>query len=97
MQNIMEQLRQEFDLVIYDTPPLLGLADSSLLATYTNGIVLVVQMDKTDRSVLMQALDQLKFSRANILGIVGNGAKTYKYTPHSYYCWQPYTRTAGLS
>jgi len=97
MQNIMEQLRQEFDLVIYDTPPLLGLADSSLLATYTNGIVLVVQMDKTDRSVLMQALDQLKFSRANVLGMVGNGAKTYKYTPHSYYCWQPYTRSAGLS
>ncbi len=97
MQNIMEQLRQEFDLVIYDTPPLLGLADSSLLATYTNGIVLVMRMDKTDRSVLMQALDQLKFSRANILGIVGNGAKTYKYTPHSYYCWQPYTRSAGLS
>jgi len=97
MQNIMEQLRQEFDLVIYDTPPLLGLADSSLLATYTNGIVLVAQMDKTDRSVLMQALDQLKFSPANVLGIVCNGAKTYKYTPHSYYCWQPYTRSSELS
>jgi len=97
MQNIMEQLRQEFDLVIYDTPPLLGLADSSLLATHTNGIVLVARMDKTDRSVLMQALDQLKFSRANVLGIVGNADTTYSYTPQSYYYWQPYTRSAGLS
>lgn len=96
MQNIMEQLRQEFDLVIYDTPPLLGLADSSLLATYTNGIVLVVRMDKTDRSVLVQALDQLKFSRANLLGMVCNAAKT-NYTPQSYYYCQPHTQSARLS
>lgn len=97
MQNIMQQLRQEFDLVIYDTPPLLGLADSSLVAAYTAGIVLVTRMGKTDRSVLMQALDRLKLSRATILGTVANGVKNYNSTPYYYYYNRPRTESAVVS
>ncbi len=89
MQNIMEQLRQEFDLVIYDTPPLIGLADSSILATHTDGIMLVVRMGKTDRSLVMQALERLKISRATVLGAVSNCVKNYDHTPYSYY-YRPY-------
>ena len=91
MQNIMEQLRQEFDLVIYDTPPILGLADSNLLATHTAGIVLVVRIGKTDRSVLLQTLDQLKISRAAILGLVINGVENYNQSAYSYYYYRPQT------
>ena len=96
MHNLMEHLRQEFDLVIYDTPPLLGLADSSLLAPHTAGIVLVVRMDKTDRSVVMQVLDQLKLSRATVLGTVCNGVKRSKSSGyyHNYY-YRPRTQAAG--
>lgn len=95
MQNIMEQLRQEFDLVIYDTPPILGLADSNLLATHTAGIVLVVRIGKTDRSVLLQTLDQLKISRAAVLGMVINGVENYNQTAYSYYYYRP--QAAGVS
>lgn len=91
MQSIMEQLRQEFDFVIYDTPPVIGLADSSIVATYTAGIVLVVRMGKTDRSVVMQALERLKISRAPVLGTVSNGVINYNHTPYSYY-YQPRTQ-----
>ncbi|AFZ32197.1 polysaccharide biosynthesis tyrosine autokinase [Gloeocapsa sp. BRSZ] len=89
MQQIMAQLRQSFDLVIYDTPPMLGLADSSLLAPYTAGIVLVVRMGKTDRSLLAQALDRLKMSPATILGTVCNGVKNYDFAPYNYYYYKP--------
>ena len=94
MQNIMEQLRQEFDLVIYDTPPLLGLADSSLLAPYTAGIVLVVRMGKTDRSILTQALERLKISRAPVLGTIVNGVKNYHQLSSGYYYYQPRAQNA---
>jgi capsular exopolysaccharide synthesis family protein len=89
MQNLMHQLRQEFDLVIYDTPPLVGFADGSLLGTYTNGIMLVVRMDKTDISAVKQALDGLKISRATILGIVSNCAKKYSNSAYNYYYRTP--------
>lgn len=89
MRDIMEQFRQNFDLVIYDTPPLLGLADSSLLAAHTAGIVLVVRIGKTDRSILMQALDALKTSRAAVLGMVINGVKTSNDPAYGYYYSRP--------
>jgi len=75
MQHLVAQFEENFDLVIYDTPPLLGLADSSLLSAHTDGIVLVVGLGRTDRSALMQALDGLKISSTTVLGIVANGVK----------------------
>ncbi|QIR40511.1 polysaccharide biosynthesis tyrosine autokinase [Tolypothrix sp. PCC 7910] len=73
MKRLMEDFHNTFDLVIYDTPPVLGLADASLLAPNTDGILLVVRIDKTDSSKVQQTLDNLKISPMNLLGIVGNG------------------------
>lgn len=91
MQNIMAQLRTEFDLVIYDTPPILGLADSSIVATHTAGIVLVVRMAKTDRAVVRQALDGLRLSRANVLGLVVNGVRKHSGNAYNYYYYKART------
>ena len=76
MKRLMEDFHNTFDLVIYDAPPLVGLADARLLAPHTDGIVLVVRIDKTESSMLKRALDSLKMSRVNVLGIVGNGQKS---------------------
>lgn len=92
MQQIMAQLRQNFDLVIYDTPPMVGLADSSIIAPHTAGMVLVVRMGKTDRSLLAQALERLKMSPATILGTVCHGVKNYNFAPYNYYYYKPQTR-----
>ncbi|MEA5503132.1 polysaccharide biosynthesis tyrosine autokinase [Halotia wernerae UHCC 0503] len=73
MKRLMADFHNTFDLVIYDVPHLVGLADASLLAPHTDGLLMVVRMDKTDSSVLNQALDNLKFSRLNVLGMVSNG------------------------
>ena len=73
MKMLMEDFHHHFDLVIYDAPSLEGLADTSLLAPYTDGLLMVVRMEKTDRLVVQQALDNLKISRINVLGVVANG------------------------
>ena len=78
MQKLMDQLPNHFDLVIYDTPPLLGLGDSNLIAAHADGTLLVVGLGKTDRSLLMKALDGLTIAGASILGIVANGIEGYQ-------------------
>jgi Mrp family chromosome partitioning ATPase len=88
MQYLIDQFHAVFDLVIYDTPPALGVADGQLLAAKTDGVVLVAGLGRTDRSVLMQALDSLKLSKANVLGVVANCVKGY--TTSSYYHYQHY-------
>lgn len=78
MLYLMEQFQAFFDLVIYDTPPLVGLADGNIIGAHTDGMVMVVGLDKTDRSLVTKALDGLKISGASVLGIVANGIKGYK-------------------
>ncbi|MEH1910670.1 MAG: polysaccharide biosynthesis tyrosine autokinase [Nostoc sp.] len=82
MKELMTDLHNSFDLVIYDVPPLVGLADASLIVPHTDGLLIVVRIQKTNSSMLKAALDNLKISRLNILGIVGNGQKS---TNNSYY------------
>ncbi len=76
MRGLMKDFDDKYDLVIYDAPPILGLADASLLAPNTDGLILVNRMEKTDRSALKQTLDTLRMSRVNILGMVVNGDKS---------------------
>lgn len=80
----MGYFNRTFDLVIYDMPPIVGLVDARMIAPYTDGVVMVVRLDKTDKSGLMQAQDSLKLSPVNILGIVANGDKT-KYKGYKHY------------
>jgi polysaccharide biosynthesis transport protein len=92
MQNLMERLKssKKYDLIIYDTPPILGFADGRILATRTNGVVLVVRIGKTDRSLLKQNIDNLKMSNVPILGLVANQVNrssnggSYYYNSHYY-------------
>ncbi|WYL93286.1 MAG: polysaccharide biosynthesis tyrosine autokinase [Gloeotrichia echinulata IR180] len=76
MKQLMAHFHQTFDLVIYDVPPLVGLVDVRVLAPHTDGAVLVIRLDKTDKLGLTQAQDSLKISPINVLGIVINGDKT---------------------
>ncbi|MEG4517897.1 MULTISPECIES: polysaccharide biosynthesis tyrosine autokinase [unclassified Microcoleus] len=75
MHYLMEQFLALFDLVIYDTPPLIGLADGHLLASQTDGTVLIVKIEKTDRGLVNKALDQLNVADFKVLGVVANGVK----------------------
>lgn len=85
MQHLMEQFKQKFDLVIYDSPPAVGLADAKLIAPTTDGIVLVVGLGATRRSALSQAMESLKVSPVGILGIVANGSREASSTYHQTY------------
>ncbi len=73
-QYLMEQFDAFFDLVIYDTPPLSGLADSHIMSAHVDGTILVVKLDRTDRSLVTNTLDELKISGGSVLGFVVNCA-----------------------
>lgn len=61
-----------FDYVIFDTPPLLPIADAQILASYVQATVLVVNASKTPRKVLLRAKQALSRTRTMLLGVVIN-------------------------
>ncbi|MBW4614350.1 MAG: polysaccharide biosynthesis tyrosine autokinase [Desmonostoc vinosum HA7617-LM4] len=91
MQDLMDSLQATFDLVIYDTPPLLGFADAYLLSANTNGMVLVAGLGQLKRTELHQTLEEIQVSGTPILGIIANKSKDALPTSYSYY-QQQYSR-----
>ena len=86
MFALMERLKscRKYDLIIYDTPPILGFADGRILSNRTDGIVLVVRIGKTDRSLLKQNIDNIQMSNVPILGIIANQVPHHSNSYHYY-------------
>ncbi|MCT0225932.1 polysaccharide biosynthesis tyrosine autokinase [Synechococcus sp. CS-1328] len=61
-----------YDLVLYDTPPALGLADASLVAEHLDGIVLLVSLNRVDRALPEEAIKRIAAAGAPLLGVVSN-------------------------
>ena len=95
MHDLMDDLQASFDLVIYDTPPLLGFADAYLLASNTNGIVLVAGLGKLKRTALQQVLEEMQISGTPLLGMIANKSK--EPTPISNNYYQQYSRQTVIA
>ena len=78
MRRLNDYFKAMYDVVVFDAPPSLGYADSSLLATHTNGMLVVVGVGKTDQTDLRQMLDTLQTARVPVLGIVATRTITQK-------------------
>ncbi|MBV8895729.1 MAG: CpsD/CapB family tyrosine-protein kinase [Acidobacteriaceae bacterium] len=81
---LINGLRNYFDWVILDSPPLLFAADGNLLATMCDGTVLVVRIGTTTFDSVTRALQSL--CENNVLGVVVNGARRGElYSKYTYY------------
>jgi Mrp family chromosome partitioning ATPase len=72
MAALVKQLAESgrYDMVLYDAPPVLGLADAALLAEQLDGVVLLVSLNRVDRSLPQEAVKRLRMARANLVGVV---------------------------
>ena len=63
---------EQFDYVIFDTPPLLPVADAQILASYVQATVLVIDASKTPRKILLRARRVLNRAQSTIIGVALN-------------------------
>ncbi|HEY9763431.1 MAG TPA: polysaccharide biosynthesis tyrosine autokinase [Trichocoleus sp.] len=73
MASLIATLSQQFDYVIFDTPPLVGAADSAVLGKLADGILMAIRPRHVDSASVMAAKSLLNRSGANVLGFVANG------------------------
>lgn len=84
MAELVNVLKAEADLVIFDCPPALALADTALLARWCDAAVLVVLASKTRADALLRTRDQILQSGTHLLGVVLNQARR-ESQPYSHY------------
>src|SRR2546426_1132355 len=76
MGTFLREAREEYDIVLIDTPPVLPVTDSAIVAGQTDGVILVYQAGKVGRLVLKRAKAHLEAARAKVWGVVLNDAQT---------------------
>lgn len=84
MGELIQEMYSRYSLVIFDSPPLLAVADGQVLANQTDGSVLVVLSGKTKMDTVQKAKDALQQSKAKLLGALLNKKKIKKTEHYSY-------------
>jgi len=97
MHQINAELRRRFDVILYDSPPVLPITDAVLLAPFTDAVVLVYEAGRTSRSALARVKAQIEQSGATICGIVLNHTSrevdlnvSFPYYKNKYYYYYNY-------
>ncbi|MFB2879944.1 GumC family protein [Floridanema aerugineum] len=82
MRELMANFEQSYDLVLLDAPPVLGIVDAILAASFCSGVVLVGRIGRVTRTELTQATNMLH--KLNVIGVVANGAEGFSNGYSSY-------------
>ncbi len=84
--NFLQEIKDFFDIIILDSPPIIAVVDSEILAKQVDGTILVISADKTENRLMKDAVDLLKRNKVVFLGTVLNNFKNksgygyyYKY------------------
>lgn len=85
MKQLEKDVAERFDLVIYDTPPLLGFTDAQIIAGRVDGTIFVVHYGGDMKDDVLKASDSLKMVNANVLGVVYNWAPGNAKEHNNYY------------
>ncbi|HEX6533925.1 MAG TPA: polysaccharide biosynthesis tyrosine autokinase [Gemmatimonadaceae bacterium] len=75
-RDVLTRLQESFDVIVIDSPPVLPVADASILASLADGVLLVVRAGQTNRRAAQLAVQQLQEVEARILGAVLNDPKS---------------------
>ena len=81
----MRELRETYEYIVIDTPPLMAVTDAALVGAVADGTLVVVRANKTDSEALSAAVNQLRRLRVPLLGIVMNGVPTGRSSGYAYY------------
>jgi len=88
LTELLEAASSEYDLVILDTPPLLGFSEPMQMATAVDGVLVVALAGETSRKALGTAVKTLMRLRANLLGVVLNGVSAETSDGYYYHYYQ---------
>jgi capsular exopolysaccharide synthesis family protein len=88
MMDFFHEVRERFDVIFFDTPPLATVTDATVLGSQVDGVAVVLRSGKTDFREAQKSIEYLENVSANIIGVILNGAQVeaskYKYSYYHY-------------
>ena len=93
MRQVVGEAKSQFDMVLFDSPPLLAVTDAAVLSGIADGTILIARMHKTNRAAVSRAMSNLRAVRAPVLGAVLNDVRSGRggsYGGYGYYYYAYY-------
>ncbi|MED3941493.1 CpsD/CapB family tyrosine-protein kinase [Priestia megaterium] len=85
MGEVLAEMKERFDMVIFDTPPILAVADAQILANQVDASLLIVSSAKTEKDAALKAKELLTQAKSKLLGAVLNNRKMEEGNYYYYY------------
>lgn len=82
--ELVKQLRNEYDYILIDTPPLVVVSDPSVIASIVDGVLLVVRIDKNRRGVIRKVQQIIQTNGIKVTGLLANGVQSGKFGDYDY-------------
>ena len=103
MEELVEELRDKYDYIVVDLPPVTVVSDELAMSKLLDGMVVVVRADRSDRQMLAEAIRQLKMVGVRILGFAYRETDDskkrygyrYKYSKKYYKYYHEYAKKPG--
>lgn len=85
MKSLVDELKGSYDLILFDTPPVLSVTDSLIISSLCDGVLLVIHAGKVKKAYVRKAKEKLDFIQARIIGAVFNQVKRQDIAFMKYY------------
>ena len=83
--EVMSDWKNDFELIIIDAPPVLGLSDTKLITNQADGLLFVARMGKANQDLVKETLLELKISGLKVIGAVANASSNLNRRNYYYY------------
>lgn len=91
MRILLEELKEKYDMILFDSPPVIAVTDAAVLSTLLDGVVLVSSSGSTSREALLRAITLLENVKGRLIGGVLNKIKVESvYGSYHYYYYYHY-------
>jgi len=75
MKELMEEVKERFDVVLLDTPPVLAVVDAVIISSIVDSTVCIIQAGKTIRKPFLHSVEELRRAKTKIMGVLFNEVK----------------------
>ena len=100
--ELIEQVKEQYDYVLFDTAPIGLVIDAAMLAPYCDGAIFLISVDETSAKFAIEAKEQLEKTGCHIIGVILNEAKqnqnsSFLNRKTKYYAHKPWFKRSEKS
>ncbi len=96
MDEAIENLKEKYDYILFDSPPVIAVTDSMVMANKVDMLILAIRVDQADKNVVKRAKELLENIKVDIAGVVINGIQPHRYYnsyEYNYYYYSYYGKS----